>query len=139
MANFSGSGQPWEADGTINTARFVKRTGAADFRCLQCTGSDVPDGISQEGSMYAPGLGTIYGGASTDTVAATKGYQLKVYTVGDVCKLQAGGAVANGNKLTSDASGQGVVATAGNWYGAEALGAAASGELVDVVVQFGKA
>lgn len=112
----------FQANGTISICRFVKVDASyAGNRVIQTTATtDVPIGISQQGSKLAP----LPGAAST--AADTAGDPIQVYGIGEICLLQstAAGWTA-GDLLTSDASGQGVSAVAsggtGFFFGAIAL------------------
>lgn len=126
----------WRANGTIAPSRFVKADTSGDHLVLQADGGSSSKGaevvgISSEAMKRAPGLT-----GSDVAVAAEQGDPLRVYTIGDtpMLKLGSGGCTA-GQPLKSDASGQGVVATAGtDNIGAIALEAGAAGALVKVQI-----
>lgn len=117
------------ANGNIYPCRFVKLDTTADHKVLQSGAGDLSIGISQEGTNQAP-----IPEASTQYAAAA-GQALKVYGVGERCKLEIGsGGCTAGDLLKPDADGKGVAVTAGNTYGAVALTTSAAGELAEVVV-----
>lgn len=124
----------FRAGGTIEVSRFVKM-GSADFTVVQAAaGTDMPIGVSQDGSHDTPGLS-----GSTDD-AARSGHPLQVYVDGDVCLLCIGsGGVTRGDKIVSDANGKGVTApttgTSISYVGAVALESASENELARVLLK----
>ncbi len=117
------------ANGDISVCRFVKQDTTADHKVLQAGAGEAVIGISQEGSSQAPipEVSTQY--------AAQAGQAIKVYGVGERCKLEIGsGGCTAGDKLKPDSNGKGVAITAGDAYGAVALTTCAAGELAEVVV-----
>ncbi len=121
------------AGGTIAVSTFVKIDVTADNQVVAATGvTDKPIAVATEASALAP----IPGAA---TSAATVGVPVKVYGVGEICNLSIGaGGCTRGDFLASDATGNGVTAVAGNYYGAYALASATAGALTRVQVMFGK-
>jgi len=119
--------------GNILPSRFVKLSTAADFTGLQATTTnEAIIGISMTGTDFPPGV------SSATQYAAQSGEQLMIFTNTEVCLLSAGSTFNAGTYLTSNSTGQGVPASAGNHIGAVALEAsAASGNLVRVQVQLG--
>ena len=104
------------ANGTIYPSRFVTIDPTSQNRVIQASGTSQPlAGISQEWSKLAPTPGATQ-------EAADQGDQLAVYQVGDVAFLQstASGWTA-GDRLTSDANGNGITASSTNNFGAVAL------------------
>jgi hypothetical protein len=117
------------AAGNINTSRFLTRTTSADAEYTQATGTSVPlAGISSQSPRNNPYIddGNAY--------AAIAGENIRVYemTSDMEAPLQLGGTVAAGDLLTSDGSGQGVTATTGQQYGAQALMKGVSGQTITV-------
>lgn len=125
--------QSYKARGTINPSRFVVASGEQDSCVNQAGANSVVVGISQEWNQDAP-----IPGAGTD--AATSGELVKVYDINETCWLELGATVARGDRLKSDANGQGTpIATTGTTpqqIGARALQAGTSGQLVRVQVLF---
>lgn len=119
---------PVIAGGTIRKARFVKLSTAADNTVLEADAGEQVYGIGQEGSQDAP-----TDGASVN--AAEAGDQIEVHTIGEYCLVEAGATFTAGVQLMSNADGEAITATAGNFSGAVSLQAGADGELVSVQVQ----
>lgn len=117
MAN-NGLTKSYTAEGAISANRFVK-VGAADYGVLQAAA--VADKII---------------GISTEIDAAT-GERTDVVHEG-IADLKLGGTVARGDLLTSDATGQGVVAApaagTNNRIGAMALISGVIGDIIPVKV-----
>src|SRR5262245_56120095 len=107
------------ANGTIEVSRFVKidTTAGKKNNVIQAAAaSDRTIDISQDGPYDTPDVT----GAADD--AARAGLPLKVFGLGEMCLLKIGtGGCTAGDELTSDASGQGVVAATTNRVGAIAL------------------
>jgi len=121
------------AAGDIYPARFVKLAG--DFQVAQCVAGDYPIGVAGPAAKKPPLEGLV-----SDTKAAEAGDQVWVWTDGEICFIEAGGAVSAGDKLGPDADGKAVTASAGNPYGAVALEAAsAAGQLIRAFVRVGTA
>lgn len=119
------------ANGNILPYSFVKLDTTTPFKVVQAAANtDIPIGVSSEQVDVPPipqSTGTQY--------AAVAGEMLKVYRTGARCKLKIGaGGCTAGDRLTSDASGNGVTASGTNYYGAVALDTRVSGELCDVMV-----
>lgn len=119
------------AGGNINPSVFVELDATADATVIQGDASTIlAFGVSGEWTEDAPGLS----GASTFH-ASTGSESVKVYGPGESCLLTAGAAVTRGALLMSNASGQGITATTGNYANAVAVeSAAGSGELIRVRV-----
>lgn len=114
------------ANGNILPYSFVKIDTSTVFRVIQAAAnSDILYGIASEQVKNPP----IPQDTSTQ-YAAVAGDELKVYCVGSECliKLGTGGCTA-GDRLTSDASGNGVTATSGQIAGAIALDTGIAGDL----------
>ncbi len=122
------------AGGDIKPSRFVMIS--TDNTGIQATGAaDDVIGISMEGTNKAPKSDDL-----SEPLAATTGQYFKLYGDGDECLITAGAAITAGARLTSDADGRGVTATAANASGAIALeAAAAADELVRVQVNIDRA
>jgi hypothetical protein len=118
-----------QASGTIRSARFCKVSG--DFTVAECDAGEKVIGVSQVGSKTAP-IPSV-----TTPVAAESGDSLQLHGPGALCNLTLGGTVTAGDWLMSDADGKGVLATDGNFYGAQALQGGATGQEVLVQVQLG--
>lgn len=104
----------------------------ASHTLIQAVGATLPIvGISGEGTREAPIPGVTPSHAST-------GEPVKVYGLGDVCEVIAGGTIDAGDFLTSDADGKAVAVSAGGQYGARALADCVSGARARVQVVFGQ-
>lgn len=125
---------PMVAGGTIAPCRIVKQSAVADAKCLQAAASsDKPAGISQRGTRLTPFSGL------DDGNAATAGDSLQVFQDAERAMLELGtGGVAAGDLITSDASGKGVTASAGNYIAAVAIEAGVAGNIVEVMVRIFK-
>ena len=124
------------AGGNISPSRFIYRSTTADAKWLQATGVTIKlAGISQAGTRFTP-FETL-----DDGFAAISGENLHVYMAGvdSEAPLEYGGTVAAGDLLTSDGSGKGVTATAGQQVGARALFAGISGQVMPVQPLWGSA
>lgn len=118
----------FRASGNISPSRFVTLSG--NKTVAQAGDNQEIIGVAQEGSNRAPlqdYVSTVY--------AAQAGEQLEVYSVGELCLVEAGGAITAGQLLKSDSQGRAVpVATTGTViqnYGAVALeSATAAGEKI---------
>jgi hypothetical protein len=120
----------YRANGTIAPCRFVVIDTTADERVIQASAATTElVGISQEGQKRTPGLA-----GSDTTIAAEAGDSLRVHGLGNDCLLTLGGTVTRGDLLTSDANGQGITASAGNFVGAIALQSGTSGVKIRVQV-----
>lgn len=118
--------------GTINPARFVKRSTSADFTVLQADADSLPCGISQRWSEVAPTSGA-------STAAGTSDGLIQVHQPGmsgdphdSTVFLELGGTVTRGSLIMPDANGKGVTATSGKYAGAIADESGVSGELIRV-------
>jgi hypothetical protein len=127
-----GSPANFIAGGSILPATFVKidATKSQPTVIAASAASDVLVGVAQEATDQPPIpqlTGTQY--------AADTGENCRVYQNGDTCLLQLGtGGATAGNELTSDASGKGVAASAGNRVGAIALQTGVAGTFIRVRV-----
>lgn len=121
------------ANGTIQPSRFVKVDSTSENAVIQAAAStDKLVGISQEWSKAAP-----IPGATSE--AADQGDSVKVYGVTDVCLLQSTTAGwTAGDRLTTDANGNGVTAGSTDEYGAVALTTLSGQGLGRVQVIIGK-
>ncbi len=124
------------ASTNITPSTFVLMDVSNGYSVVQATGTaNAFIGISQKGTNVAGGLLSSYGGTEVN-YAATPGEGIEVFVVGDVCPLVIGsGGCTPRSLLTSDANGNGVVATSGQYVGAQALDFGNSGDLVNVLVQ----
>lgn len=122
----------FKATGNILPSRFVTMSG--EHAVNQADDNVDIIGVAHEGTKRAPLSdygGTLYAAESGDEVA--------VYSVGEVCLVEAGGAISAGQLLKSNANGQAVpVATTGTTiqnYGAIALqNATAAGQKIQCLV-----
>ena len=118
-----------KSNDNVAPSRFVKLDATGDGLVLQAGAGEKCYGVSQEGTRRTP-----YG-ALDDGYAAIAGEDLEVFGAGSECRLEAGGTVAPGDRLKSDASGRGVATTTNlDEYGAVALQAGTVGKLVRVEV-----
>ncbi len=127
------------ASAPITPSTFVWMDQNNDYQVVQATATTRSFiGISQKGTDTPGGLQTALGGTETN-YAAQANEELEVFTTGDVCPLTIGaGGCIPGSLLTADSSGNGIIASAGNYYGAQAQGTGNAGDLVNVLVMFGK-
>ncbi len=123
--------------GNIEPSTFVKLSTTADGQVLQCGAGEKVFGISQPCSRrialdpYDTGS-TVYAGIAGDPA-------INIYGPGDPgVLLRLAGTVSAGGYIKSDGSGYGVAATTDkDAYGARALCAGASGQLIPVEVVVG--
>lgn len=104
------------AGGTIQPATFVVASSSADNTVLQASGTTTPPiGVTTISSKNPP----IY---NNTLEAADNGDPVTVFGLGEIAMLTAGsGGYTHGQFLTSDANGNGVPASAGQYVGAIAL------------------
>ncbi len=123
-----GPGYTKTANGNISPMRFVILSGGNDL-AIQATGTASPIwGVSGRGVRTAP-LNPLDGG-----FLAIAGEAFPVFgPTDDGCRLELGGTVAAGDRLTSDGSGKGITTTTtGQWIGAVALCAGVTGDEIPV-------
>jgi hypothetical protein len=134
------SNLPVQAAGSIQPSTFVSILANNDFAVVQCTASSImPLGISQVGFDRPPGLVQLLPGASYTDVAAASGEEFQIFFDSDVAPLRLGaGGCQAGQLLVADGSGNGIVGTTGQYYGALALQGGNSGEIIQVLVRVGK-
>lgn len=122
------------AAGSISPSVFVVFDTTNNKSVNQASGTSAfIVGVSQEYSKYAP-----IPGAST-VAADTQGDPILVYQDTNECLLQSTTAGwTAGDRLTSNASGQGVTASSTNYYGAIALTTMSGAGLGQVKVLTGK-
>jgi|SRR5882672_2632944 len=132
------AGGTYIAAGNVAPSRFVKVDTVGHPNggyVIQCVGSDLPVGISCQGTRNPP-----YEGLD-DGYAAISGENLRTYSATEECLLQCGTTTFTaGQYLKPDATGRGVAATAdGDMYGALAMenGPGDGVTLVHVRVVFG--
>lgn len=102
--------------GNVAPSRFVKfdSTQGVGGVVVQAGAGEAVIGISQPGVRQPPLAGLDDGYAGIQNVN-----QIIVFTVGDICWVEAGGNITQGNLLKSDSSGRAVATTAdGDIYGA---------------------
>lgn len=123
------------AAGNIYPSRFVKidTTAGASHKGLQADANAKTIGISHPGTYLAPL--SDYAPAGYHAIA---GLPIGLFGDTDVCLLEAGDTIVQGDRLKSDANGKGVpIATSGTTIqqvGAVALESGAAGELIRVQV-----
>lgn len=121
------------ASGNIGTSRFVSTITGSAYYVEQATASKRIVGVSQPGTLYAPGTSADSG------YAGVTGSVIKVFQDGEEALLDLGGTVSAGDQLTADASGQGVAvsitATGHVYVGGIALSNGASGESIRIRVK----
>jgi hypothetical protein len=134
------SNLPVQAAGSIQPSTFVSLLAGNDFGVVQCTASSImPLGIAQVGFDRPPGLVQLLPGAAYTDVAAASGEEFQIFYDSDVSPLRLGaGGCANGQLLVADSSGNGIVGTVGQYYGAIALQAGSQGEIIQVLIRVGK-
>ncbi|MGD9644315.1 MAG: capsid cement protein [Pirellulales bacterium] len=120
------------AGGNINPARFIIQDTTANNTALQAGANGKTIGVSQDGPKDPPGTG----GSS---LAAAAGEMFSHFTLGQICRMEAGDAITAGDELESDTNGKAVpvAATAATvrYVGAIALEAAGgAGEFLQVLV-----
>lgn len=127
------------ASANVTPSTFVVYDPSNSYQVLQATGTAFPfAGISQKGTDIQGGIATAIG-ATEPNLAAVSGEGLQVFIIGARCRVTIGsGGCVPGQLLTSDVNGNAIVASSGNYVGAQAQSLGISGDLVDVVVLFGK-
>ncbi len=137
--------QSFLCGGSIPPARIVKQDAATGVVDLCTATSDQAVGVSQAGT-HLPNLtigGTTFddgyagvAAASPPNVGQPTGSSIMVSTTGDVCMVEADGALGNGVQFTSSSVGRAVAATDGQWCcGRTLMTAAKQGDLIRVLVQ----
>ena len=122
------------AGGDIYPCRFVKQATTAPFTVVQASvAGEAVVGIAQEGTTVVP----IDGFTNSSSVyAGTAGLPIHVFGEHSECLVEAGGVIAVGDLLATDANGKAVKATSGQKVGARALEAAsAAGVKIRVAVE----
>lgn len=115
------TGITYNATGNINPSRFVKidttQPQGGTGCVIQCTGSDIPVGVSNQGVHNPPLAGL------DDGYAAIAGLSIRVYGAGEICWLQTGTTAFNaGVYLKPDSTGRGTpITSTADVYGATAL------------------
>ena len=90
--------------------------------------------LDSSGNFVLAGAGEFVWGAITE--GGTSGNSSTVQT-GGIAKVSAGAAVSIGDKVASDASGQGIPWTTGHWLGYARSAAANADEIIEVLVDRG--
>jgi hypothetical protein len=119
------------AGGNVTPSSFVKLQSGTDRSAILCGAGDRCFGISKEWHRFPAWEGL------DDGNIAISGESLAVYALPEDSEgyLQLGGTVAVGDYLKSDASGHGVTAGSdGDEYGAQAMEAGNSGDVVKVAL-----
>ena len=122
----------FRAGGNIAPSRFVNL--GSNAVVTQAGDNQEIIGVAFEGTQKAPLQDYV-----TTALAAETGQTIAVYSVGEVCLVEAGGTIAAGALLKSDGQGRAVpIATTGTTiqnYGAIALeSASAAGQKIRVLV-----
>jgi hypothetical protein len=119
----------YQAEAAVLPARFIQ-TGAAEHTVIQAvvgsqtlgiSGASQKDARSDVGNLNHADAGDpclVYDGTGVDTDRA--------------CFLELGGTVTGGAPLMPDANGKGVIATAGEYYGALAGSDGVAGNIIEV-------
>ncbi len=125
------------AGATINCTRFVIASTTEPNTALQASSGSVNTiGISANWSRANPDPDQTDAAA---LIAALVNENVAIYAQGSVgVDLYCNATWSPGDLLMPDASGFGIVATAGNFYGARAQGAGVVGALCPVDVVFGQ-
>src|SRR5262245_54333666 len=120
------------ANGTIAPARFIKLDATADGKVLQAGAGDRTIGISQLGTRRSPYI-------SAANEAALVNEPIRYFDQNEECGLEIAATIAPNDRLSPDANGMGIVTAAdGDWYGAIALAAGVSGDIIPVKVVYGE-
>lgn len=124
---------PFVANGDIRPYRICKLDANGPKLVLEADANEAAIGVSQGGLMNFPASS---GGT---TLAAEDDRAIGIYMNGQVCLLELGGTVDEGNYIKSDADGKGVAAattgTTKQQIAAKCLEGGASGAIVRVLVQ----
>lgn len=123
------------ANGTINTARFVKLISGTKFRVAQAGDNEACYGVSTQQARRPEITGTL----AATTEAAVAGEQIDIEQPGSLAWVTAGAAVVEGAFVKSDANGKAVtIATSGatkqQVAGIVVIGAANADELCLVML-----
>lgn len=127
----AGNGQQFKAGANIEPSVFVKLS--ADNKVITGTANAEVIGIMHESTWDAPIPG------NTATYAVPSGQSKRVYQVTESCELEVAVDIDAGEKIASDANGKGILATAGNPYGAVCTQGATAGGKAKVLVSIGVA
>lgn len=127
----SPTGFGYVAGGNISPAVFVMLSTTADSTILQATAGALTIGVSSRSTHTAPLSGL------DDGYNAVEGESVRIFVEGEVCGLTLGGTVAAGDRLKATTNGVAITGTAGATYGARALEAGISGEIIQVIVENG--
>lgn len=100
-------GPSFLAGGTIAPNKIVKLSTAAEQTVLTAGAGEKPIGISPDYQKRPPGTP-----GADDAVCAEAGDQIDILTDGDIGWVTAGGTVAIGDDVKSDATGRAVVVAA---------------------------
>lgn len=125
----------YSASGNVSVSRFVRQTGTP-FVAAQAVANSEILGVSSAASLNPYGVTAFYGvSAAAQSYAATDGNAIApIYGPGANTVLYINATVSAGQFLASDASGYGVVATAGQNVGAVATEGGFANQLIRVVV-----
>lgn len=128
--------QNMRAGATINVSLFVTASTTEPNTVLQASNATaVPQGISVNYNRANPDPSM---SDNTALIAALVNENIGVHSLGETgVDLTCAFAWSPGDLLMSDANGQGIVATTGNWYGAQAQSAGVVGALCPVNVVIG--
>jgi hypothetical protein len=119
------------ATGNVRPYRFVKETG----RYLGAQASSATDVCCGISGPFLRGPNVNGKWQVVEDFVAVAGEPIPLKGAGEVCLLEAGGAIPAGSRVRSDANGKGVVASATeNAYAIAWENAAADGDLIKVLV-----
>lgn len=122
----------FRASGNILPCRFVKVSGAKTV--AQAGDNEEIIGVAFEGTQKPPLADLV-----STAYAAETGQSVAVYSVGEICLVEAGGAVSAGGLVRSDSQGRAVaVETTGttirNYAGVALEAATAAGQKIQILV-----
>ncbi len=137
--------QSFLANGNLPPSRIVKQDAVTGLVDLCTAASDQSIGVLEAGT-HLPNLNigatTFDDGfagvavASPPAIGQPTSTDVEVFTVGDVCMVEAGSALNNGVQITSSSVGRAVAATDGQWtVGRTMMTAAALGDLIRCLIQ----
>ncbi len=137
--------QSFLCGGSVAPNRIVKQDTTTGFVVAATGATDQPIGVSQAGT-HLPNLtigGTTFDDglagiavASPPNVGQPTASSIMVSTLGDVCMVEVGAAVANGDPLMASTAGVAITCTSTNWsVGRAMMNATAAGQLIRMLVE----
>lgn len=121
------------ASENIGVALFVNILSGTDHQIEVCDAGDIAIGVSANYPQSAVLPGESMG------PAAVSGSSCRVFGLGEMCEVTAGGSISAGAYLKPDADGKAVTCSSTNPYSAIARAGASSGEMCQVVIRHGVA